>query len=830
MLRENKYNILANLIIVMLMSSSICQALYTSLFMTTNLSFKIFLMVIPFTLLFFIMFRSKLTTIISIIAICLVSIMVSLYIIFIVGVINTGNWLNQYYNWFIDVFNGFADGSSSLNINIILVLISFIVTLLVFIFSIKLNNFYVLTIMLFSVFFVQLKLNIFVSKASFILFLFSFMLYYFFNILKKRTKESSYKVGNKLMYLVCILPVCLLVIAFSFSLPINNKRIEIPWLDSKFDYLIDYFSDNERSDFDYFSFKATGFGNDGRLGGNLNQSKTHVLNVKSESSKLYLKASAKSIYNGRSWYNNDAKLVQLGVSKDIYSVQINQDTNEFTDGVFIQTGALKNDKIFKPTKAEVEFVNMKTKSIFLPLKINNLKFYGYQTLFNDHEQIISLNSKQHKPFSYDIDYNNMILNGDELKAILRKSYKGYYTDLFYNYFYNYTYNKSGNTVLYLTSLVKAPDNQLTDSDLRYDKILTSYQIEQLLTKAGDAYKRYTQLPNDLPSRVKQLAVNITKDYKNNYDKAKAIETYLSSKYTYTLKPGNIPRNRDFVDYFLFDGKKGYCTYYASSMAILLRCIGIPSRYVEGYVLPPTADKGVYKVTNEQAHAWVEVYFEGFGWIPFEPTSSFVSKMYYDTTITSQSYDDMKDSGYNSYLEYLEKMEKYKNKSNTSYDSDEIEPVPVESNTSNVFVILMALAIFIGLILLAFIILILKNTIKSYFTIRKIRKAEPNSSILIAYNYILKILKTQNIEYKPAETPTQFGIKVEKTFDFKGYSFNKTNFMKITNYYIKARYSKASLSQNDKQDILYFIEILLNATFDRMGRMKFILTKYILGRL
>ncbi len=115
-----------------------------------------------------------------------------------------------------------------------------------------------------------------------------------------------------------------------------------------------------------------------------------------------------------------------------------------------------------------------------------------------------------------------------------------------------------------------------------------------------------------------------RDTANNYEKAKAIEQYFAqNNFTYTLSPGSFDKSGDFVDQFLFDNKKGYCTYYATAMAVLLRCAGIPSRYVEGYVLP-SKEQGsdVYKVTGKQSHAWVEAYFEGLGWLQFEPTIAY----------------------------------------------------------------------------------------------------------------------------------------------------------------------------------------------------------------
>ncbi|PYG87560.1 transglutaminase superfamily protein [Ruminiclostridium sufflavum DSM 19573] len=824
MSHENRISKSAYLFLVMLMSSGICQTLYTSLFMTADLSGTVFIAVILFTLLYFVIFRNKITTLAASLVLFAASAAGALYLIFIIGITDMGNWLNNFYNWFINVCNGYTDETSPLYANLILLLLVSFVTLLVFIFSIKAYNFYVLTCMMFCVFFVQLQFEVFVSDISFILSLFSFLLYYFFHILKRRSKESTYVIENKLMYLVCILPVCILVIAFSLSLPVGSNRIEISWLDEKFDNAANYFFEKDRADFDYFSIEATGFGNNSRLGGNIKLNKAHVMNVKSESSKLYLKASSKAFYNGHGWYDNNEQLTQLGTSRNNYTIQLNQDAEEFCDGIFIETGSLDNDEIFKPVKTEIEFENIKTKSIFVPLKTNAITFRNFQTLFSDNEQMISSSGKQSRGFIYTAEYNNLMLNSDKLKSILRKSYKGYFSNLLEKYYAG----ESPSFVLNMSGLVKIPYTDRT-SKLFNERIISNKEMKDFISRTYNIYERYTQLPEEVTPRVRQLAQNLTKTEYNNYDKAKAVESYLSSNFPYTLSPGRPPIDKDFVDYFLFEGKKGYCTYYATAMTVLLRCIDIPARFVEGYVMPPKADNGIFKVTNEQAHAWVEVYLEGFGWIPFEPTASFTGKMYYDTTITSQAFEDkMPDSGYSSYLDYLEMLEKNKNKAGAGYDGN-ISDLSEENEAGNVFLVIIIILTSLGMFLLAFILLIIINTVKHNFAIRKIRRLEPNKSVLEGYSYILKVLHTRNIFYEPGETPAQFGKRIEKTFDFKGYSLNKTDFTRITSHYINARYSKVLLKVNDREDMLYFINVLLDMTADQAGRFKSIMSRYILGK-
>ena len=87
----------------------------------------------------------------------------------------------------------------------------------------------------------------------------------------------------------------------------------------------------------------------------------------------------------------------------------------------------------------------------------------------------------------------------------------------------------------------------------------------------------------------ELAKEITASHSSTYDKVKSLEDYLRKNYEYNLYTNYPPEEQDFVDYFLFDGKEGYCSYFASSLCVMTRAVGIPSRYVEGFILPKEKD-------------------------------------------------------------------------------------------------------------------------------------------------------------------------------------------------------------------------------------------------
>ncbi|MGI6367402.1 MAG: transglutaminase TgpA family protein [Anaerolineae bacterium] len=154
-----------------------------------------------------------------------------------------------------------------------------------------------------------------------------------------------------------------------------------------------------------------------------------------------------------------------------------------------------------------------------------------------------------------------------------------------------------------------------------------------LRAAEDAYpaeiaERYLALP-EIPQRVADLAQEIvaTSGAETRYDKAKAIEAYLRG-YAYDLDVSPPPLDQDIVEYFLFDLQRGYCDYSATSMVVMLRAVGIASRYASGFGM---GEYDYYierwRVTGKNAHAWPEVYFPGLGWIEFEPTPSEIPRVF-----------------------------------------------------------------------------------------------------------------------------------------------------------------------------------------------------------
>ena len=124
----------------------------------------------------------------------------------------------------------------------------------------------------------------------------------------------------------------------------------------------------------------------------------------------------------------------------------------------------------------------------------------------------------------------------------------------------------------------------------------------------------------IPQRVQDLAVSITAGARTDFEKAARLEQFLLNNFAYDLRVGPLSRSKDVVEAFLFERQAGYCSQFATAMAVMARAIGLPARVATGY-LPGTFDSmtGVHVVRLSDAHAWVEIKFRRAGWVPFDPT-------------------------------------------------------------------------------------------------------------------------------------------------------------------------------------------------------------------
>ncbi len=160
---------------------------------------------------------------------------------------------------------------------------------------------------------------------------------------------------------------------------------------------------------------------------------------------------------------------------------------------------------------------------------------------------------------------------------------------------------------------------------------------------------YLQLSDDLDHRIVELAETITQTGTTVLEKASLVEAYLKGNYAYSLEltwdPGDQP-----LATFLFDAQSGHCEYFASSMAILLRVVGVPTRMVNGFLAGEyNAVGGSYIVRQSDAHSWVEAYVPGRGWVEFDPTPPDPNRGEISLAVLLSHYVDAAELFWNAYI-------------------------------------------------------------------------------------------------------------------------------------------------------------------------------------
>ncbi|MCL2866189.1 MAG: DUF3488 and transglutaminase-like domain-containing protein [Clostridia bacterium] len=314
-----------------------------------------------------------------------------------------------------------------------------------------------------------------------------------------------------------------------------------------------------------FSLASEGFYPNGvtQLGGTAEPSERLVMEVKAEV-PVYLRGAIKDEYSGRSWTDT------TGGKRLLYVSPINLSARNMIFNANLPEGELARSSMMNEITVTVKLLTQSPTTLYVPQRVRSLQMLtdGMVPYFNNASEIFVTRD---------------LMPGD-------------------------TYSVSA-------AIVKAGDPGLG----------TFLAACRERGDTGGSYldNRYTALPEHLDEQIVDLARRATDDCLTDYDKAMALQNYLARHFKYTLSPEPAQDNVDFVTYFLLRGKEGYCVYFASAMTVLCRTLGLPARYIEGFLVEPDAS-GVAYVTGKDAHAWTEVYFKGFGWLTFDATPAHTS--------------------------------------------------------------------------------------------------------------------------------------------------------------------------------------------------------------
>lgn len=221
-----------------------------------------------------------------------------------------------------------------------------------------------------------------------------------------------------------------------------------------------------------------------------------------------------------------------------------------------------------------------------------------------------------------------------------------------------------------------------------DKLSDLYEVCKNINKMYEEniQKKYLTYPKELLPRLSQLC---SETPLNDLNEITTFILYtLSKNTTYTTTPGKAPNNQDIIEYFLFDNGKGYCVHYATTAVMMYRMYGIPARYATGYSVSPydfiERDDGngnkIYtlNITDKSAHAWVEIYLDGYGWTPVEVTPSASGQMVteYPGFNPIEMSRIMKEHGWNLYDTDDDTSNSQDEQDNPDYTSDILQTIVV----------------------------------------------------------------------------------------------------------------------------------------------------------
>ena len=704
------------------------------------------------------------------------------------------------------------------------------------IFIVKSTNFLILSFLGILMYVMQIVTNNLKSEFPYIWFALVICILAVKHIYNKYNKNGASLIPSH-NFIFFLFPVIAVIISAAIFLPFRSDYNVI--YDLRYYNMNSYYNNGEGD----FSLARSGFGdNDSKLGGPIKLDDTNVLVVETDR-PYYISGKIKDTYDGKAWTtstdykekHNDEPLYDtlltlralttydeilkgniipelddltssyaeeenpydpdnlLGEVTDagpinslieengemhiydpngtlIYAYPLNKpDPSQLLTPFDFNAEPLNERDILKASSiksSSIKLTNLNLRTVLHHSKVFDFSFPNNYTIWSD--KLGSFYSNRYMPNNFQFSFSYLDIDKDIYERILRSDF-------------------------YSSSIINSP---LSTVHAYKNTLPLDFIINDASFARNNAYVEqncYT-LP-EVPYRIYNLSQYVTQNYKNPYEKALALEKFLTTFYNYTLEGKVPPENQDFVDYFLFDNKEGYCTYFASAMAVMARCIGLPSRYVEGFVINSSKkNDGTYVVSNSSAHSWPEIYFEGIGWIPFEPTAGYSS--------ISTSIEDNHPAASPFQPE----------SPNQDKDNDS------EGKTNSVF---MFIFIFLLIFTVIFIIYCILRYFYKTYKINKITTMTSNKSVIAYFKEICLLL-----EYNCTPVPLSKTMFAFAKDNAKLYSFGDYNLMTACEIFDKASYSDKIIFGSEVSYVKAFYDNLKSSTINKTGKLNFFFKYYI----
>ena len=461
-----------------------------------------------------------------------------------------------------------------------------------------------------------------------------------------RLRWEKRKEADAALYTVWLLPVGLFFLVLMLMMPSPQEAYDWAFVKAAYgrirESVITHVHSLVRGGGEDFVVSFQGFSEDGGLGGDLRKESRELFRIESDSlfrTNLYLAGASYDRFDGREWEktcHEEEPWRVLDAAETVSAVQ-----------AWAQT---PSDHLWY-TQFGVSYGWFRTGYLFAPLKTRTIQDTEYENDGGD----LRFGMQRGYGTSYRIGYYQINTGAPDFYELLESGSaaggsmpeaaepSGAETKAAGQE----TGSAETEAVGQKTGSAESETAGQETGSAELEDAMRSAKQEELETLLADygAQNRGTQAGELTPEDMERYRENVRANYgegvrlspgvkswldqvldgaETDVEKLRALE-YALSALKYTQTPGALPeRVKDagsFLDHFLLETGRGYCSYFATAFVLLARSQGIPARYVEGFCVPARQKRSV-TVTSDMTHAWPEVWLEGFGWIPFEPTPGF----------------------------------------------------------------------------------------------------------------------------------------------------------------------------------------------------------------
>ncbi len=370
-------------------------------------------------------------------------------------------------------------------------------------------------------------------------------------------------------------------------------------------------------------------------------------------------------------------------------------------------------------------------------------------------------------------------------------------------------------------------------------------------------EQYIKVPDEIAFTIRNVKDQIDFEYDiddvigedvNMYS-AKGIETtekiidaitnYFSKNYTYELMPGKVDKEKDPIEYFVNESRKGYCMYYAATATALFRAYGIPARYAEGYIITSEdykastmlsngaelykdhlalnmlKDKHVYEMTikDSNAHAWTEIYIDGIGWIPVEVTSNTL-----DGNVINQESDFNDPDDETDPTPTPEPTVKpQEDNKPTVPPANNNKPVETKVEDKGANIVTVILICIIGAIIILF------GAVYSLLMLRKTNKSNEFKAIKDKPDELIKymssgmkiIFEDNNIVLNNNTDYKEYAHDIAKNYKYIG----ELSWVEALEIIVKVRFSNESATKEECEEVIEIYNEFMEKEFDKLKKFK-----------